>query len=124
VVGHWRKAGRTYRSALDEELAQGRAFVVNGLVGTVAAVSFEEDAKILRDHLELIHRLNTTMVEALLQVAEETNTPPGKLAQLVGGMGGGGLHMLFQPLVMRYHEEQQRRFMEAQRASQAPPETG
>jgi deferrochelatase/peroxidase EfeB len=84
-------------------------------------MSFEEDAKILHDHLELINRLNTAMAEALLKVAKDTATPPAELAQLVG-MGGGGLHSLFHPLVMRHQEERQRRVMERQRRSQTAPE--
>ena len=85
-------------------------------------VSFEEDAKVVHDHLALMHRLNTAMADALLQVASETDTPPRELAQMVG-MGGGGLHMLFQPLVIRHQEEQQRRFMEMQQRAQEPPKS-
>jgi hypothetical protein len=74
---------------------------------------FADEEQLVRDHLELTHRLNTALAEALFRVAEETQTPPTHLAQMVG-MGGGGLHSLFQPLMLRFQEEQQRRWVEAQ----------
>ena len=82
-------------------------------------MAFDDDAKVVRDQIDLIHKVNTAIAEAVLRVAEETGTPPAQLAQMVQ-MGGGGIHSLFQPLIMRHHEEQQRRFMQAQRGESQP----
>jgi len=86
-------------------------------------MSVEDDAKLLHDHLELMHRLNQALVDALLDVAKQSGKTPYELAQLVG-FGGGGFHALFQPLMMRYQEEQQRRILEVQQRAQQPPEVG
>lgn len=80
-------------------------------------MAFEEDAKLVRDHLELVHRLITELAEAVLRVAEETETSPVELAQMVG-MGGGGLHNLMQPLLQRHQEEMMRKHLELQRTAQ------
>ena len=82
-------------------------------------MTFEEDSRLVHDHLELMHRLNTALVDTLLQVAKETDTPPSELAQLIG-MGGGNLHSPFHPLIMRHHEERQQRFIQAQQSAQPP----
>jgi hypothetical protein len=84
-------------------------------------MSFEEEARLVHEHIELIHKLNLALADALLKVAEESETPPTQLAQMLG-FGGGGISPLFQPLVMRFHEEQQRRFAAMQR-DPIPPES-
>ena len=86
-------------------------------------MAFEDEAKLVRDHVDLIHRLNLAMVEAFFRVAEETDTPPLDLARMVG-FGGSGLHTLFQPLMLRLQEEDRRRALEAHRAAQEAAKTG
>jgi hypothetical protein len=74
-------------------------------------VPWEDEAKALERHIEVISALQREFIGALLRVAEEYDYDPIELAQGAGNT----MHTLFQPLF----RIQQQRMMEQQQAMQA-----
>jgi hypothetical protein len=82
-------------------------------------VAWEDEAKALDRHLEVLGALQREFVHALLRVADEYDYDPVELAM----SAGNSMHNLFQPL----SRIQQQRYMEQHQAMQShqqdPPET-
>lgn len=81
----------------------------------------DDDAQLIREHLDLLHRLHVELAEAVLRVADETGVPPMELSQIVS-MGGGGLHTVLYPLIQKQQREMMRQHMPAQRGEDEGPD--
>lgn len=81
----------------------------------------EDDAKLIREHLDVVHRLHVELAEAVLRVADETGIPPVELSQFVS-MGGGGLHTVLYPLIHKQQQAMMRQHMRAQRVEDEDPD--
>lgn len=74
-------------------------------------MDYEQELQSAREWIDSSHQLQLEMIELVFRIAKERDVDPGEVAQV---LQMGNMHAFLGPVMHRYHERQQAKYMAMQ----------